>query len=109
MARVAIRGCLQLIGFHTEGLTASDNRFKKRFKWTAFGEDVHILYRHCHILVVAKDRLKLIGLEQHRGIAQEIVVERSSYHGALGSNERKGDDNCKQRTHNKLMAQNPVR
>ena len=36
---------------------------------TAVGEDVLVLYQYCHIVVVTKDRLELVGLEQYRVVA----------------------------------------
>ena len=71
------------------------------------GEDVLVFHQHRHIVVVAEDRLELIGLEQHRVVAHEIVVERSFHHDALRSHKREGDDDCEQRTDHKPVAEYP--
>ena len=72
------------------------------------GEDVLVFHQHRHIVVVAEDRLELIGLEQHRVVAHEIVVERSFHHDALRSHKREGDDDCEQRTDHKTVTEYPV-
>ena len=71
------------------------------------GEDVLVFHQHRHIVVVAEDRLEFIGLEQHRVVAHEIVVERSFHHDALRSHKREGDDDCEQRTDYKTVAEYP--
>ena len=71
-------------------------------------EDVLVFHQHRHIVVVTEDRLELVGLEQHRVVAHEIVVERSFHHDALRSHKREGDDDCEQRTDHKPVAKYPV-
>ena len=53
-------------------------------------EDVFVLNQHGRIIIVAKDRLKLVGLNQHGVVFEKVIVERRLHHDALGAYNREG-------------------
>ena len=72
-------------------------------------EDVFALNQHSRIIVVAKDRLKLVGLNQHGVVFEKVIVKRCLHHDALSAYNREGYQHGKGGQHQPSVPKYPYR